>query len=285
MRRCELWQKDWNGISLVDIAEAKGLNPSRLAAEDFYGFFYENLKMNGYKFSEDFLHDKAFAREFINGAIEEYIEDTGIGNPKILSLGCGTGIIEEELLSKYDIELQECQESSFDYLHKKGKSASREWVTVDLSEIPENTYDIVYAFSIMYSFEDEDYKNFVKNASKLLSANGRLIIVDVSETYNNVIKTSMKLLVKRLLKQFVPSINEFAYGIKWGYIRAKREHERLLKEGNVIVYRRDFLYSMQEKQTSVHCGGADWFPAKIENDLPMRYIVMYCSKNIGRIGC
>ena len=77
----------------------------------------------------------------------------------------------------YSIDLQECQPVSLNYLRNK-KIPFKEYITTDLSTLPQYEYDVIFAFAISYCFSYDDYKSLLGSIYGLLVKRGQLILND-----------------------------------------------------------------------------------------------------------
>lgn len=218
----KLYQTEWNGISLKTIAHELGVPKEEVASSDFYDAFYKKLDRNGYAFDEKWLKDKyKLAR-----LLERVLKRIGLGkNTKIISLGCGTGVVEKGLIEEgYDIELQECQSRSLGYLYKNGIKPSKVWITNDLKGIPENSYDVVVMNLFLYVFDIEGGIQFIKNAKQLLNPNGRLVVIATAGHLEGMLGYwKSKLNKKRNV------------GVFWGYLRNLYLLRRMMRKAGLKI--------------------------------------------------
>jgi cyclopropane fatty-acyl-phospholipid synthase-like methyltransferase len=226
-----LFQTHWQNISLMEISKQKKIDPSMVAASDFYEAFYKRLEKSSYNFDDNWVqHRRSQTNRMRHFAKEKLAENQ---HARFLSLGAGTGFIEEPLLKEdISIDLQECQDVSFNYL--KGKEiVFNEIITSDLSSLPREKYDIIFAFGIAYCFSYDEYISFLRSIYRALKTGGELILWD------SCIDTPRKSLRNYLIssyekgKQFIknyqgaPTVPKAVF---WGWLRHSYLHLVLAKK-------------------------------------------------------
>ena len=102
----KLYQTEWQGISLSDIATRLGLPLSSVASHHFYAEFYRRLKEKNYKFQPKWLERRARMTQWMKDNYDD-IKVKPEGTKVAISLGAGLGIVERPLIEeRYQIELQ-----------------------------------------------------------------------------------------------------------------------------------------------------------------------------------
>lgn len=243
------YESHWQDISLDDIAMERNINPEEVAAENFYEEFYRRLKQNSHAFENEWINEKKTKTL----AMRRYIDQAMLENKsqKILSIGAGTGFIEEELLQKgLNIFLHECQPSSFDYLRQKNIKF-QEFVTTNLSDIPENNFNLIFAFTVSYCFTYEQYFSFFKSVYNLLSDKGQLILFD-SYLISALKKLNYSLkLFSRFQKQ--------PKGVHWGWLRHPYLHRYLANKAGLNVVSQYFTDNYCSKVSNPNQRHLVWF--------------------------
>ncbi len=214
----ELWQTEWQDLSLEKICVLTHKKKSEVVNADFFREFYKALEANGWKFQTNYYEDKNNYARWLERMVRSVMEEKHVMNPKCLSVGSGVGLIEAYMVDKgYDVDLQECQSASFSYLKSKDAKVKKYWVSQDLSELPDAVYDVVWTNLVLYCMKDEDIKKIVKNISRILKEDGIFIIVDVAPQLGDFLKEKL-------------TGNRYHRGVFWGYIRSAVEYEKLVKE-------------------------------------------------------
>ena len=125
----------------------------------------------------------------------------------------------------YSVELQEVQESSFKYLDMLGVHPKRKWVSRNLLELPEDTFDYVMINHVMYCFDDKEYKEYLLQVKRILKKSGILIITaeNLSELDCLKRRVSNNKLIRSVLRKNTKRVF-------WGYLRTIWYHRKLIKE-------------------------------------------------------
>lgn len=253
-------QTEWNGLSLTDIAKEAGIPLNQVAASDFYSTFYKRLEATGFIFDPEWLKQKKLLSKFMRTFIDDFLANQS--NATFLSLGVGTGVVEEDILNDgIEIDLQECQSSSLNYLRSKNIQF-KSYIGTDLSIIPDSSYDIVFAFTISYCFSYNDYIDLMKHIHRILTPNGQLIIFDSSSMrFKNsylmhYIKCTIRLpinIVKRYIGRHIHK------PIFWGWFRHPYLHKTLAKKAGFIIENSFFMNSTYTEKVHYSNGTSAWF--------------------------
>lgn len=132
--------------------------------------FYKNRKSNKDKVLAVRLHEDERLKYDLE-LISNYIDD----EKKILDLGCGTGVIVNEIadnckeihaVDKYDFFVKECIESP------KVKT----YVSDIIDFYVEEKFDIIIIFGVMIYITGDDIATVYRNCMDMLNVNGKLII-------------------------------------------------------------------------------------------------------------
>ena len=104
------YQAKWHGIDICDIAVKINHNFDELANSNIYKSLYEKMALrNDFSISDTFVEEKKKLSSWVFNKLKE----NGCQRSNILSLGCGLGLIELELLKKgVRVDLQESQKIS-----------------------------------------------------------------------------------------------------------------------------------------------------------------------------
>ena len=255
-----LFQTQWQNISILDIAEQKKIDPNTVAASDFYEAFYDQFDKSGYNFDLDWIRIKQAQthkmRNFIN---EKLIENR---NARFLSIGVGTGLVEETLLDEgIRIDLQECQPVSLNYLRGK-KVSFKEYITSDLSILPQEEYDTIFAFNISYCFSYDDYRAFLKSIYGLLIKGGQLILFDpnINRPRRPLIKYVLYPVKK--VKQWIKNYRDTSFytkGVFWGWLRYSYLHRVLAQKAGFYLKSEFFTDNYSQKVSNLYQADLVWF--------------------------
>ena len=255
-----LFQTQWQNISLLDIAEQKKIDPNTVAASDFYEAFYDQFDESDYNFDDDWIKIKQAQTDKMRNFINEKLSANS--NARFLSIGAGTGFVEEPLLNEgFNIDLQECQPVSLNYLRKK-RIPFKEYITSDLSILPQEEYDVIFAFGISYCFSYDDYKSLLESIYGLLVNGGQLILNDPN------INLPRRPLIKYILypyeklKQWLReyrSTSYYAKGVFWGWLRHSYLHRILAQRSGFYLKREFFTDNYSHKVSDLYQAVWVWF--------------------------
>lgn len=214
----KMFQTEWQGISLIEIAEQKQLDMHQVASSDFYDEFYRKLEENDWRFEPDWLETKRKNGRWLGSVIETLKTPQA----KILSVGAGLGVVEEELIRRgHDIELQECQEKSFGYLKNRGFDSLKLWISPDLKDLPSQCYDVIYSNLMVYALKDSEYENFLWECNRILKDGGTLIITDIVANVKWFLLQPV-ILLKHMIDR--------KPRVFWGYVRSVDMHKKIAKK-------------------------------------------------------
>jgi len=79
----ELWQTEWNGISLVEVAQEMNLPTGEVASSHFYELFYKRLRENNFQVEKEWLNQKQEMTKLFKEKIDTL---AGGKNANIISL-------------------------------------------------------------------------------------------------------------------------------------------------------------------------------------------------------
>ena len=255
-----LYQTHWQNISLSDIAKEKKYDSNTVAANDFYETFYEQLENSGYDFEDDWIIEKqaitARMRDIVNKELANNY------NARFLSIGVGTGFVEEPLLNEgYKIDLQECQRASLNYLREK-KVPFKEYITSDLSKLPQEEYDIIFAFSISYCFSYDDYQMLLESIYSLIVKGGQLILFEsnINRPRRPLIKYVLYPIEKVIL--YIRGSREKSSRTKsvfWGWLRHSYLHQILANRAGFQLRNKFFTDNYSRKVSNLDKADLVWF--------------------------
>jgi len=253
------FQSQWQNISLSDLREKKKLAINTVAANDFYEMFYKQLEKSGYDFDDDWISEKQAITARMREIVNEKLSDNC--NARFLSLGVGTGFVEEPLLNEgYKIDLQECQKASLNYLREK-KVPFKEYITSDLSKLPQEEYDIIFAFSISYCFSYDDYQLLLESIYSLIVNGGKLIL------FESNINGPRRPLIKYVLYPFEKVIRYIrgfrqessqTKSVFWGWLRHSYLHQVLAIRAGFQLKSKFFTDNYSQKVSDLNKADLVW---------------------------
>ncbi len=241
----ELWQSEWRGISLISIAEKYGLDLNSIATSDIYAEYYKQQKNKNFSFGDyeiEYEESHFNAAMWLEKVCDQYCDmyNKRKDDLTILSVGCGLGNIEAILIEHgFHLELQECQEESFEYLKMKNCLPENYYATTDFSTLPTNKYDVIYVGCVVYAMNEEQYELFLKNCYRMLKTTGLLLITEQS--------INLKQKVISMLRPIKRRIFGGEKRLLWGFFRTSKRHTRIAKSQRLVLKKEVILRTCENK--------------------------------------
>jgi SAM-dependent methyltransferase len=231
----KIYENTWHNIPFHSFSS---YNPEKLANETFYKQFYDEFFK---RYSAWEKLDSIWRQEKIK--IGKFILNRIAPEKKILSIGCGLGIIEKYLYESglHNITIQDTTDSPLLWIREiipKSSIYSGKFPEC----LPSNTlYDLIYMSIIDYSFNHNDWNHFLISVREKLRDKGRCLII----THNvylpqNLWKNTLWDL-KRVTKKTLSTLKLRTPDQFWGWTRTKIEHHNSLNAAGLRVQREGSL--------------------------------------------
>lgn len=223
MKKIPLYQTEWFGINLRDVAKKLGHPLTEVAGPDVYHEIYHRLlTRQEASLSTQWIEKKHQLSQWILS----FLRKKQLDNASILSIGCGLGIVEQPLIKEgLKIDLQECQDLSISYLkknHPKDFEKTNFIFSSDLKEIPDSSYDVVMAVTSTYCLTDETLLNFLTSVHRILKKQGIFVWYETALTVQDIVTYIRSILA-----------NHDENGILWGWKRSLKNLQTLAKENQL----------------------------------------------------
>lgn len=172
----KIYQSQWQGINFEGIWP---ISSTELAGEDFYKSFYREF-FKRYESAEDiepeWLQLKHQIGDFLVSKIPEGKES------KILSIGCGLGIIEQVLINEgyHNLELLEVSEDCLRWIKTKVPEDKLHIGFFPHCLCNDSKYDVIYLCAVEYIFDQLQFINLLRDIKERLNPGGQCIIVSHS---------------------------------------------------------------------------------------------------------
>lgn len=229
-----MYQVEWNGIRLEEVAASLNVRTSELAERNFYEAFYRKLASGDFRTSDDWVAQKASASRRLR-AIFASIDPLWREQDRVaLAVGAGLGILEIPLIEDgYRIHLHDVQNESLRYFEQRSRvPAEKTYIAPSLADVPDMAYDAVYISQVMYAFDDAHYGSVLDHAYRILKPGGTLMIWDPACQWID--------LYARVRSRTPPA------GVLWGWMRSTRLHIGLAKRAGFQVLRQTVLSAKME---------------------------------------
>mgnify|MGYP000002165476 CR=1 FL=1 len=219
----KLYQKEWFGIKFSTLGV--DLSMEKVADVEFYRKFYQEFykKFQGYS---DLPKEWRNLKDEIVTHIDELVDKKG---KKILSIGCGTGYVENQLCEIRDNMEIIAIEPSVDmtrWINKKVTVLQGVFPSALSENYTSDQFDLVFASGIDYVFDDPSYTNFLKSVVFFGAHEFLLTEIFVPETrWINYVKDFIKILLESVGLRVAEQSGQF-----WGYMRNIDEHIEFLKD-------------------------------------------------------
>jgi hypothetical protein len=227
MRR--IYQTEWQSIPFSRFA-----NPSskKLAGPEFYEAFYTEF-FRRYQ-NWDQLPSKWRAEK---KTWADFIATRTRNRSKVLSVGCGLGIVERYLRAQnpeIDLTIHEIAPSSWRWVEHEF-SADRKLTGTIPECLPEDIqFDLVYLGTVDYALDDASLVRLLSALrSYIAESNGECLLISASfertpETPSAIARLGLGRL-KELAKDVLGKFGLYSRGQFWGWTRSRTEYQSLMR--------------------------------------------------------
>ena len=241
----KIFQNHWHGILFKDIASTSF---KKSADTKFYEEFYK-LFLTKYR-SWDELDPKWIESKLITARL---LKNRFLGNigAKILSLSCGVGFIENEIINSgfTNLDIAETSELPLKWI-KQIIPQSRVFVGFFPDCIPKDRlYDFIYFSGAEYFLNQQELFILLNNAKSRLLKNGKIVLISFSFE-SSARADQIKILFKGLIKYLFNCLHISERGQFWGYSRTMKEFNAIMikagyvdiKDGLIQQNRKNIIY-------------------------------------------
>jgi 2-polyprenyl-3-methyl-5-hydroxy-6-metoxy-1,4-benzoquinol methylase len=235
----KIFQNEWHKISFKTFAK---LSADRLPSVSFYSEFYKKFFEKYKNLDEldiEWLKLKQKTADFISNHEKASIKT------KILSIGCGVGVIEKSLIDAgyENLEITEVSEHPLFWISHYLKK-DKMHVGVFPECVDENKkYELIYMSDVEYFFNEKQLVEFLKCVKDRLLPNGicLLLTVAIEREYS---------FVKNIAKYFKGVLLLFLVVIKlkkqheqqfWGYVRTGSDLKKTMELAGFAEIRDGYL--------------------------------------------
>ncbi len=214
----KVYQKEWLGLQFESFIS---ISSKQIAGADFYKAFYQ-------EFFKKYRHPNELDPQWVQLKLQagEFLkEKLACGKDgKILSIGCGLGLMEEVLIKEgyQNLEITEVSEDSLRWLKPHIPPGK-----IHLGFFPEclpknRLYDFIYLSGVEYWFDHTQLILFLKNVKQRLFPGGICLLISYSLKSEYGIHLIVRK-IKRLTKLILEKLRIKSRGQFWGYARNRAE--------------------------------------------------------------
>ena len=213
----KIYIKTWLGIDLLNLPIV--ITPYKLADTEFYTLFFRNFYKQVKRFED--IDDITYL-DYKEEVIDHLVKLTTVNN-KLLSIGCGLGYIElrlSEINKTLDITAIEPGTQSQWLLEADIKLL--QGFFPEVLEGKAKDFDIVYASSIDYVFDDLAYENFFRSVIDF--GIDEILVTEIFLARKDFVSR-----IKLIVKEALIFLGLYNPGQFWGYLRTLEEHKSLME--------------------------------------------------------
>lgn len=220
----KIFQDQWQGIYFRDFTE---VSSAKLADRAFYDKFYGRLFAKYSDFSglnPEWVNSKlGIARFLMNRLSKKDI--------KILSLGCGLGIIEKFLNDNgyKSLDIAEGSGEPFKWIRKYFLQ-ERVFIGTFPSFLPyDRVYDVIYLSAAEYFMDKAELADFLRKIRDRLSKSGKFILISSSFELSGIFE-ELAAFTKNNIKYLLELLHIRPRGQFWGYSRSRNDFYRVMTD-------------------------------------------------------
>ena len=221
------YQAEWQNISFDSFAN---LSFFRLANSDFYNNFYSYF-FQKYENYEALPHVWRTQKECWAKCIAEKIPP--LPTPDVLSVGCGLGFVEKNVVQSNNNINMSCTEvcdTSLKWIKKDCRKVSF-YIGLVPSCLPaDRMFDIICCCAIDYAVNDLEWCALLRSLRKRLKPDGKLLIFTASLQKEELAPSWLSRLsrCKYILKLYLRHVIYKKRVQFWGWMRTREENVNLL---------------------------------------------------------
>lgn len=237
----KIFQTYWHGILFRDIAKT---STKKLADAEFYEEFYKVFlaKHKGWEdLDPKWVKSKLTTIQLIKSRFG------GNTDAKILSLSCGIGFIEKELINSgfTNLDITETSELPLKWI-KQIVPQNRIFTGFFPGCIPKNSfYDFIYISGSEYFLNQQELMALLNNAKSRLVKGGKVILISFSFE-SSAIVDKIKILAKSLIKYLLGCLRIKERGQFWGYSRTRGEFNGIMNKAGYLNIRDGLIQQNKE---------------------------------------
>lgn len=217
----QLFQHAWHGIEFRTIAP---LSSSKMADTAFYESFYRRLFATHSRLEDLDPRWLALKQRTANYIVQRVLDSP---SARVLSIGCGLGVIELELLRKgyRNLHVTETSTTALTWLRPHIESAN-----VHLGFFPDcmpqgARFEFILLSGVDYFFDDKQLAAFLRAVKEYLAPGGKCVMISFSLNTAGLLRRMVQRIwdVAARCLELLHLLNR---GQLWGYTRTPEEYRR-----------------------------------------------------------
>ena len=215
------YQNEWHGIQFYDFSS---LSSKNLAGPEFYqAFYHEFFKryQNYEQLSSSWRRGKERCAEFV-------LDRSGVDS-KILSVGCGSGIMEHQMqiqVPQLDLFIHEVTPLAWRWIEKEFPDGHR-FLGLIPACLPDNIrFDLVYLSAVDYALDDNVLVGLLAALRSFMTDRGQCLLISASFQDAPVTLEEKAISLARELKTVAAAALDL-FGLRprgqfWGWSRTQK---------------------------------------------------------------
>lgn len=229
MRR--MYQEEWHGIPFRSFAK---LSSTRLADGAFYSEFYK-------RFFEKFRSPDDLDAEWlwVKRQARDFVVDRVGGRPgqRILSLGCGLGLIESQLLDAgfSNLEINEVSPEPLRWVSDRFPQDRVHTGFFPRCVPPARRYDVILMLGLEGVLEEAQLRSFLSSVHERLNDGGGLILMSWSHQAGRSRSQAVIDGAKDIVKAVLDRVGLRPRGQLWSFMRSDRELRQAVRSAGFVI--------------------------------------------------
>ncbi len=240
----KFYQTEWQGISFESFCS---VSSTTMADTKFYEAFYKEFFKRNAAWSDispRWIATKNLAAQLIASRISSH--------DLCLSIGCGLGYIEKQLIEthKCDLHVTETSAAPLKWLAPL-LTSDRLYIGFFPDCLPSDcSYDFIFLSGVDYCFDQKSWEQFLLSVRSKLTDKGRCLIISGS-----LQQESMKGMLRYAISDLLVKLGIRKLGQFWGYLRTKSDYRSAMITA-------DFL----RVQEGIISDGSYWIEGQLEEE-------------------
>jgi hypothetical protein len=217
------------------------LSKNELAGPDFYNSFYKKIfeKYSSYEqLPETWRRTKS--------EIADWLAQRASGYSTVLSIGCGLGYIEQRIHNLHGkrivLHVQDYASDALIWLRSILPVSQIHTLNDDLTE----SFDMIYLSAVDYAMTDQELVGLLIRLKIRLKPEGKIILTSASFLDYKSLDGGLRA-IKEVTKTVLHYVRLRNRGQLWGWMRTRKEYQRLINAAGFVHVDDGFLITSYQK--------------------------------------